>query len=191
MKTTRLLASALGLAATLITASLTSAADVWTIDSTHSSVGFNVRHFFNKVPGTFDEFNGTITFDPAKPDTGSAEATIKVSSVDTRSKKRDGHLQTEDFFLTEKFPTITFKSKAWKKTGDNTFDVTGDLTIKDVTKEIVLKTTLLGVGPGRPGKTVSGWEATAILDRRDFGITYGQGMVGNDVEVVLNIQASK
>lgn len=191
MKTTRLLASALGLAATLITASLTSAADVWTIDSTHSSVGFNVRHFFNKVPGTFDEFNGTITFDPAKPETGSAEATIKVSSVDTRSKKRDGHLQTEDFFLTEKFPTITFKSKAWKKTGDNTFDVTGDLTIKDVTKEIVLKTTLLGVGPGRPGKTVSGWEATAILDRRDFGITYGQGMVGNDVEVVLNIQASK
>ncbi|MDF3058879.1 MAG: hypothetical protein K0R17_3094 [Rariglobus sp.] len=191
MKTIRLLASAVALAATVITASTASASDVWTIDSAHSSVGFNVRHFFNKVPGTFDEFKGTITFDPTKPEAGSAEATIKVSSVDTRSEKRDGHLQNEDFFLTEKFPAITFKSKAWKKTGENTFDVTGDLTIKDVTKEIVLKATLLGVGPGRPGKTVSGWEATATLDRRDFGISYGQGVVGNDVEIVLNIQATK
>lgn len=191
MKTTRLLAVSLALATTFLTASFASAVDTWTIDSTHSSVGFNVRHFFNKVPGTFSDFKGTITFDPAEPESASAEATIKVSSVNTRSEKRDGHLQNEDFFLTEKFPAITFKSKSWKKTGETTFDITGDLTIKDVTKEVVLKTTLLGVGPGRPGKTVSGWEATTTLDRRDFGITYGQGVVGNEVEVVLNIQATK
>ncbi len=191
MKTTRLLASTLTLAVSLITASFASA-DTWTIDPAHSAVGFNVRHFFNKVPGTFNDFTGTISYDPAKPEASSAEATISVSSVDTRSKKRDGHLQSEDFFLTEKFPSITFKSKSWKKTGENTFDVTGDLTIKDVTKEVVLKTTLLGVGPGaRPGKMVSGWEATTTLDRRDFGISYGQGMVGNDVEVTLNIEAGK
>lgn len=191
MKTSRRFASTLALVVSLFAASVASAAESWTIDSTHSSVGFNVRHFFNKVPGVFEEFSGKITFDPANPETGAAEATIKVSSVDTRSEKRDGHLQNEDFFLSEKFPAITFKSKSWKKTGDNAFDITGDLTIKDVTKEVVLKTKLLGVGPGRPGKTVSGWEATTMLDRRDFGITYGQGVVGNEVEVVLNIQATK
>lgn len=191
MKTSRRFTSTLALVVSLLSASIASAADTWTIDSAHSSVGFNVRHFFNKVPGAFEEFSGKITFDPANPEAGTAEATIKVSSVDTGSEKRDGHLQNEDFFLSEKFPAITFKSKSWKKTGENAFDITGDLTIKDVTKEVILKSKLLGVGPGRPGKTVSGWEATTTLDRRDFGLGYGQGVVGNEVEVVLNIQATK
>jgi polyisoprenoid-binding protein YceI len=163
----------------------------WKIDPAHSSVGFNVRHFFNKVPGSFSKFEGVIRFDPENVAASSAEATIQVASVNTNAPKRDAHLQNEDFFLSEKFPAITFKSKSWVKTGDNTFDVTGDLTIKDVSREVVLKTTLLGIGPGRPGKTVSGWEATTTLNREDFGLTYGQGIVGNEVEIVLNIQAGK
>lgn len=166
-------------------------AETWQIDPAHSSVGFNVRHFISKVPGTFAQFEGTIRFDPKNPTASSAEATLKTTSVTTNNAKRDSHLNTGDFFLTEKFPTITFKSTEWKKTGDDTFDVTGNLTIKDVTKPVTLKTKLIGIGPGQGGKTLSGWEATGKVDRRDFGITYGQGVVGNEVDIVINVEAAK
>jgi polyisoprenoid-binding protein YceI len=170
--------------------SLTQAAvETYTIDPAHSSVGFNVRHFFTKVPGVFAKSNGTITVDRDNLEKSSVEATVDVASVNTREEKRDAHLKTKDFFLVEQFPTMTFKSKSWKKTGADTYDVTGDLTIKDKTKEAVLKVKSLGFGPGARGAQLSGWEATTTLDRRDFGVTYGQGVVGNDVDVVINIEA--
>lgn len=172
---------------TLHTAS--AAVETYQVDSAHSSVGFNVRHFFTKVPGNFAKFTGTITVDRANLERSAVEARIEIASVNTREPKRDQHLQSGDFFLAEKFPAMTFKSKAWKKTGADTYDVTGDLTIKDKTKEVVLKVKSLGFGPGMQGATLSGWEATTTLDRRDFGITYGQGIVGNEVDVVINIEA--
>jgi polyisoprenoid-binding protein YceI len=159
------------------------------IDPVHSSVGFGVRHFFSKVPGNFGKFSGTIVYDAENLANSSAEATIDVASVNTNEAKRDSHLKNQDFFLAEKFPAMTFKSKSWKKTGENTFDVTGDLTIKDITQEVVLKTKLLGVGPGMRGATLSGWEATTTLDRTKFGMTYGAPAVGNEVDVTLNVEA--
>jgi polyisoprenoid-binding protein YceI len=165
------------------------AVETYKIDPAHSSVGFNVRHFFTKVPGVFAKSSGTITVDRDNLEKSSVEATIDVGSVNTREDKRDTHLKTGDFFLVEKFPSMTFKSKSWKKTGADTYDVTGDLTIKDKTKEVVLKVKSLGFGPGARGAQLSGWEATTKLDRRDFGITYGQGVVGNDVDVTIDIEA--
>jgi len=167
------------------------APDTWKIDPAHSSIGFTVRHFVSKVPGIFSKFEGSLTFDPANPSASKAEALIQTASVNTNQEKRDAHLNTEDFFLTSKFPTITFKSKSWTKINEDTFSVVGDLTIKDVTKQVTLETKLLGIGPGSGGKTLSGWEAKTKVDRRDFGITYGPGVVGNDVEITINIEAVK
>ena len=163
--------------------------ETYKIDPVHSGVSFGVRHFFTKVPGSFSKFSGTLTVDRSNLEHSSTEASIEVASVDTKSAKRDGHLASGDFFLTAKFPTITFKSNSWKKTGENTFDVTGDLTIKDITKSVVLKVTSLGFGPGMGGAQLSGWEGHTTVNRKDFGITYGEGMVGMDVEVTINIEA--
>ena len=105
------------------------------------------------------------------PEASKVEVTIQAESVFTHNEARDKHLRGPDFFNTKEFPTLTFKSASWKKTGENTFDVTGDLTIKDVTKEVVLKTTLLGFGPGmRPGSLLSGWEATTTIKKSEFGL---------------------
>ena len=178
---------------TLALAPLTAAraaVESYKIDSAHSSVGFNVRHFFTKVPGVFAKTAGIIVVDRDNLEHITVEATIDVGSVNTREEIRDKHLQSREFFLTEKFPTMTFNSKAWKKTGADSYDVTGDLTIKDKTKPVVLKVKALGFGPGARGAMLSGWEATTTLDRRDFGITYGQGVVGNDVEVIINVEAA-
>lgn len=181
--------SALALLASLTAHHAVAATEIYKIDTAHSTVGFDVRHFFTKVPGSFGKTSGTLTVDRDNLENSKVEATIEVASINTREEKRDNHLRSGDFFLTEQFPTITFKSKSWKKTGDDTFDITGDLTMKETTKEVVLKTKLLGFGPGARGAQLSGWEAKTTLDRRDFGITYGQGVVGNDVEVDIDIEA--
>jgi polyisoprenoid-binding protein YceI len=122
----------------------------------------------------------------------SAQAVIEAASISTANEKRDTHLQTPDFFDVAKYATITFTSKSWKKTGEDAFDVTGDLTIKGVTKEVVLKVKLLGFGPGMHGAMLSGWEATATLNKSDFGVT-GPAMLGKalgeEVAVSINVEA--
>jgi polyisoprenoid-binding protein YceI len=177
---------ALGLAA------LTQAAvETYKIDPVHSSVGFSIRHFFTNVPGVFTKFSGVITVDRDHIENSSVTATIEVPSVDTRTDKRDNHLRSPDFFDAVKFPVMTFKSVAWKQTGEGTFDITGNLTIKDVTKPVVLKTKLLGFGPGMQGAMLSGWEATATLNRNDFGITTFPKMLGDDVAVTISVEADQ
>lgn len=167
------------------------APDTWKIDPVHSSVAFSVRHFVSKVPGTFAQFEGTFVFDQANPAASRAEATIQVGSVSTHNEKRDTHLSSDDFFSAAKYPVIKFKSKSWTKTGEDSYSIVGDLTIRDVTKEVTLAAKLLGIGPGAGGKTLSGWEATTKVDRRDFGITYGPGVLGNDVDITINVEAAK
>lgn len=166
-------------------------AETYTIDPVHSSVGFSLRHLVSKFSSSFTKVSGTINYDAAKPEAGSVEATIEIGSVATANEKRDNHLKSPDFFDAAKFPSATFKSKSWKKTGENTFDVTGDLTIKDVTKEVVLKTTLVGTGPGMGGAVLTGWEATTTLKRSDFGV--GGPMfaapLGDDVTITVGIEA--
>jgi polyisoprenoid-binding protein YceI len=179
------------LAAALV-ASVRADVETYAIDPVHSSVGFSIRHFFSNVPGSFTKFVGTITVDRANLENSSVEATIDVGSVSTANDMRDKDIKTSSYFDFAKFPSMTFKSKAWKKTGDDTFDVTGDLTIKDVTKEVVLRVKSLGFGPGMKGAMLSGWEATTTLKRTDFGVT-GPAMIGkvlgDEVPVTINVEA--
>ncbi len=176
----------------LATAAVLSAqAETYTIDPVHSSVNFSLRHLVSKFSSSFTKVSGTINYDAAKPEASTVEATIAIDSVATANEKRDGHLKSGDFFDAAKYPTASFKSKSWKKTGENTFDVTGDLTIKEVTKEVVLKTTLVGTGPGMGGATLTGWEATTTIKRSDFGI--GGAMfaapLGDEVAITVGVEA--
>jgi polyisoprenoid-binding protein YceI len=168
------------------------AVETYAIDPVHSSVGFSIRHIFSKVPGSFTKFSGTIVVDRDNLENSKVSAVIEVGSINTASDKRDSDLKAPSFFDAAKYATITFTSKSWKKTGDSTYDVTGDLTIKDVTKEVVLKVSSLGFGPGMMGKPVSGWEADVTLDRNDYGVT-GPSMLGkalgNDVAVSISVEA--
>jgi polyisoprenoid-binding protein YceI len=168
------------------------AVETYAIDPVHSHVGFAVRHFVSRVPGQFTQFTGTIVVDRDNLENSSVDAVIDVGSVSTNNDKRDAHLKSPDFFDAAKFGSITFKSKSWKKTGDSTFAVTGDLTMHGITKEVVLNVTLLGFGPGMMGAQLSGWEASTTLKRSDFGVS-GPAMLGaalgDDVAVTISIEA--
>jgi polyisoprenoid-binding protein YceI len=179
------------LAAGLI-ATASAAVETYAIDPVHSSVGFSISHFVSKVPGSFTKFSGTIVVDRANLEKSSVEATIDITSITTANEKRDAHLKTPDFFDAAKFSTATFKSKSWKKTGEDTFDVTGDLTIKEITKEVILKTKLLGFGPGMKGAQLSGWEATTTVDKNTFdlkGPAMLGKMLGNEVAINISVEA--
>lgn len=165
------------------------AVETYVPDPAHTTIGFSIRHFFTKVPGTFTKYTATIIVDREHPEKSSAEASIEVASVSTGQPKRDAHLQQPEFFDAAKFPKITFKSKSWKKTGENTFDVAGDLTIKGVTKEIILKATSLGFGPGMQGMMLSGWEVTTRLNRHDYGVSAFKGAVGDEVDIRIDVEA--
>ena len=171
-------------------------ADTYVFDKNHSTMGFQIRHLFSKVPGKFDDFAGKIQYDDANPQNSSVEVKIKTASIDTGVEMRDKDLRSANFFDVEKFPEITFKSNSVKQTGENTADVTGDLSMHGVTKEVVLKVELLGKGAGPQGKTLSGWEAKTNVKRSDFGLTWnkmieGTQMVGDDVDIDLRVEADK
>ncbi|MGC9940423.1 MAG: YceI family protein [Verrucomicrobiota bacterium] len=165
------------------------AVEEYKIDPVHTWVGFTVGHFFTKVPGYFPQVKGTIVVDRDHLENSKVEAVIGTASITTNTKMRDADLRSTNFFAVVQFPTMTFKSESWKSTGDNTFDVVGTLTMKDVPKEVVLKVTSLGFGPGMKGASISGWEASLTLDRRDFNITADQGLIGNKVDVLINVEA--
>ena len=178
--------------ACLVLGSLSSAkaaVETYNIDPVHTWVGFSVAHFFTKVPGYFGNVKGTIVVDRDHFEKSTVEAVIEVASITTNTKMRDDDLRSTNFFAAATFPAMTFKSKAWKSTGGNTYDVTGVLAMKSVAKEVVLKVKSLGFGPGMNGAAISGWEATLTLDRRDFDITADQGAVGNSVDVLINVEA--
>ncbi|MDR3455975.1 MAG: YceI family protein [Verrucomicrobiae bacterium] len=177
-----------GLALTSLS-SARAAIETYNIDPVHTWVGFSVAHFFTKVPGYFSKVKGTIVVDRDHLENSTVETVIEVASITTNTKMRDDDLRSTNFFAAAQFPSMTFKSEAWKSTGDKTYDVTGRLTMKNISKEVVLKVTSLGFGPGMKGAAISGWEAALTLDRRDFGITADQGAVGNNVDVVINVEA--
>jgi polyisoprenoid-binding protein YceI len=187
----------LALLSALLTAHSAFAADTFVFDKAHSTIGFQVRHLFSKVPGKFDDFSGQIQLDEANPEQSSVEVTIKTASVDTGVKMRDDDLRSPNFFDAAKFPEINFKSTSVKRTGENTADVTGNLSMHGVTKEVVLKVELLGKGAGmKPGSIVSGWDATTALKRSDFGLSWnkvieGTQVVGDDVQIELHVEADK
>ncbi|MDB6092974.1 MAG: YceI family protein [Verrucomicrobia bacterium] len=174
-------------------ASAQAAVETYTIDPVHSSANFTVRHMVSRFSGSFTKVTGTIVVDRDNLEKSTVHAAVDVGSVNTANEKRNDHLKSPDFFDFAKFGTMTFTSKSWKKTGPDTYDVTGDLTIKDVTKEVVLKVTALGFSPGmKPGTTLSGWEATTTIKKSDFGLS-GPAMLGkvlgDDVAVTLSVEA--
>ena len=171
-------------------------AQSWTIDSSHSAASFAVRHMMvSTVRGDMGKVTGSVVFDPQQPTTGSVEATIDVSGINTREPGRDTHLKSADFFDVAKLPTITFKSKKVAPAANGHFSITGDLTMKGVTKEVVLD-----AEPMRPvikdqrGASRTGTTATTKLNRQDFGLTWsrtldgGGVVVGDDVSVTIDIE---
>jgi polyisoprenoid-binding protein YceI len=168
----------------------------WTIDTVHSNVTFKVRHLFTKVSGEFNDFAGTITFDPAQPEQAKVEAVIQVASIDTKNEKRDGHLKSGDFFAVDEFPEITFKTTKVTPDGDK-LQVTGDLTMRGVTKPVILEVEFLGAGPHpmMDGGMVAGFTATTTINRKDFDISWnkvldnGGALLGDEVEIALEVEA--
>ncbi|MGH3724847.1 MAG: YceI family protein [Mycobacterium sp.] len=167
------------------------AAGTWTIDPVHSDVTFSVRHLgVSKVRGSFTDFNGEIVI--GEDGTPSVSATIDVASVDTRNDQRDTHVRSADFFDTDNHPTATYRStsvRADQEANENDYIVDGELTLHGITKPVVLTLSLEGVGPGMQGGTVAGFEASAQVNRGDFGITGGAGLVGEKVTLTFNIEA--
>lgn len=172
-------------------AALLAEATTYTVDPVHSQVGFTVRHLVSKVKGNFSEFTGKIVLDPEKLEASSAVGEIKIKSVNTNNAKRDGHLQGDDFFKASHNPLMTFKSTSWKAAGENTYTVVGDLTFAGVTKPVTLKVVKTGEAdnPMTKGK-VAGFEATGTLNRSDWGMSYGKGLVGEEVTLAIEIEAA-
>ena len=168
----------------------------WEIDTAHSSAGFSVRHLMvSNVRGDFGKVTGAVNLDDKDITKSTVEATIAVSSINTRDEKRDGHLKSPDFFDVAKFPTITFKSKKVAKAGEGKLKVTGDLTIHGVTKEVVLNVD----GPAKEakdpwGNIKSGAVATTKINRKDFGLGWNKVLetggvaVGEEVSITIDIE---
>ena len=188
---------AVTLATVLALGALPSLAGTYAVDPSHSDTSFLIRHLVSKVRGNFTTFEGTIRFDPANPEAGSVSFAIDAASIDTGNERRDGHLRGEDFFDVEKFPKITFDSKSFKKTGANTFDVSGTLTMHGVAKEIVLPVGFLGEANDPWGNTRAGFETAITLDRKDYGINWnsaldqGGFMLGDEVDIEINLEVIK
>ncbi len=192
MKQLLSITSLLSIASLSLLSSGLNAANVETyeIDTSHSSVKFSIRHFVAKTTGNFSEFEGTLTIDRDDLTKSSVQATIQIPSVDTDSAQRDKHLQEDDYFNAPTHPIMTFQSTKWEATADaDEFKVTGDLTLRGVTKPVTLDVELLGFGDGRQGAYLSGWEATTTLDRTEWGVSAGQPAVGSEVDVTINIEA--
>ena len=175
----------------LFTLSSQAAPASYTIDPAHSSVQFRIKHFFSKVTGRFQKFEGSFVVDPDAPDKSQAKATIDVASIDTNQPKRDEHLRSADFFDVAKYPQMTFVTKSWARVAPDEYDVVGDLTLHGVTKPVSLHAKNTGSGAGMQGSQISGWEVRGTLKRSDFGITTGAPAVGDDVEIEIDIEAKK
>jgi len=186
----------LAAAATLLVASPV-LADTWVIDKNHSEAGFQVRHMMSKVRGHFNDYAGTIVVDPAKPEAASVEFTIKAASIDTANEGRDKDLRSANFFETEKYPDISFKSTKVKAAGKDRYDVTGLLTMHGVSKEVTLPVQILGYGKDPWGNEKAGFSTDVTLNRKDYGIVWnkaldnGSVLLGDDVWVSINLEASK
>ncbi|MBN2226096.1 MAG: polyisoprenoid-binding protein [candidate division Zixibacteria bacterium] len=183
------------MAAFWLFAGVTFGAEKFTIDQTHSSVGFSVKHLvITNVKGSFTNFSGTIMYDAADIAKSSVSVTINAESINTNDEGRDKHLRSADFFEVEKYPEITFVSTKIEKT-ENGLVAHGNLTMHGVTKVIAIPFEIAGPIADPWGKSRMGIEASLTIDRKDFGITWNKVLdsggltVGNEVKIELNIAA--
>ncbi len=166
----------------------------WITDSAHSQIQFVARHMMlSKVRGEFEDFTINLDLDIDNPDAASVEARIKTTSINTREAQRDAHLRSADFLKSDEYPEMVFKSTKLERTGDTTAKLYGDLTIRDVTKPVVLDVTYLGTSKSPWGTQNAGFEANAKINREEWGLTWnvaletGGWLVGK--EITINIEA--
>ena len=168
--------------------------DVWRLDGPHSAAQFSVRHLgISTVRGTFTKVSGTVTYSPTDVSKSSVDVTIDASSVDTRVTMRDNDLKSDHFLDVAKYPTITFQSKRVASAGPGKLTVIGDLTIHGVTKEVTLDVdgpSTAIKNPMGPGQR-TGASAITKINRNDFGITYMSGMIGDEVDIQIDVEMVK
>lgn len=189
----------LALAFTLLLAlPLAAAAEpvLWVVDPVHSGVAFDIRHFFTKVPGLFSDFEGTIHYDAENPAASKVEFTIEATSIDTGNEQRDEHLRSPDFFDVEENPTWSFTSKTVEAGAGDTLQVTGDLTIAGVTREVTIPVEFHGSGTTPMGPR-AGFSTQFTVDRTDYGIEWnralegGGAVLGDEVGIEIDIEATQ
>ncbi len=168
----------------------------WNIDGSHSSAEFSVKHMMiTTTKGKFKVLSGTLDFEEGKVEGSYVEATIEAASIDSHDEKRDGHLRSADFLDVEKYPNITFKSTQVEKVKDDEWKVTGDLTIRDVTKSVVLDVEYAGQSKSPWGATAAGFSGKTSINRKDFGLNWnvaletGGVLVSDTVKISLELEA--
>jgi polyisoprenoid-binding protein YceI len=169
----------------------------WTVDASHTSVGFTVKHMMvSKVKGSFGVVEGTLEGNPEDLTGAKIDFKIDTTSINTNSEDRDNHLRSADFFDTETYPSITFVSTEIVKKGDNEYDVTGDITIKDVTQKITFEAEYEGTGKNPWGVEVAAFEVEGKISRKEFGLTWNQALeaggvlVGDDIKISIDLQVN-
>ncbi|MEO3788318.1 YceI family protein [Actinocorallia sp. B10E7] len=170
----------------------------YTLDPSHTRIGFSARHaMITKVRGAFNEFTGSAQVDGDDPSRSSVEVKIATASIDTRNEQRDGHLRTGDFLEVEKYPEITFASTAVEQVSAEVFRVTGDLTIKDVTKPVTVDFEFQGAAKDPFGNERIGFEGSTTINRSDFGVTFnaaletGGMLVSEKINLEFEVSAIK
>ncbi|MDC6389333.1 YceI family protein [Maribacter sp. PR1] len=176
----------------LVFCSVLTAQSTWTADKAHSKIGFAVTHLLiSEVDGNFDEFEISATAGDTFMDP-TFDVSITTSSVDTDNERRDGHLKSSDFFDVEAHPTMTFKTTSVEKTGDNTFKMTGDLTMHGVTKPVTLEGKVNGViTDQRSQKLKAGLKLTGTIDRTEFGVGEESATIGSEIDMTINLEMAQ
>lgn len=170
----------------------------WNIDPTHSEIQFKVKHLvISTVTGYFRSFNGSIETEVDSFEDAKVNFEADVDSIDTNAEDRDNHLKSDDFFNAEKFPKLKFESTSFKKTSGDNYELTGNLTIRDITKEITLDVTHGGTVKDPYGQTKAGFELSGTINRKEFGLKWnavteaGNVVVGDNVNLFMNVQVVK
>ncbi len=191
----RLVAAAALAVVTFASALPAFAVGTFDIDPVHSAVAFKVKHLFTMVPGRFNAVGGVIVYDAQTVENSKVDVSIDATSINTENEMRDKHLRSGDFFETDKYPTIVFKSTKVKKAGEGKLEVTGDLTVRGVTKPVTLAVEIIGFGPGMDGKVRGGFHATTQINRMDYNVSWnktldgGSLLLGADVPIDITIEA--
>jgi polyisoprenoid-binding protein YceI len=183
--------------ALIVSIQTAAAAPQWEVDPPHSSIYFSIQHIYSTVRGNFEDFKGTVRFDPDDLADSRFDFEVAVKSINTGNSKRDDHLNSGDFFDSAKYPKMTFKSTAVKHVADNRYVVEGTMTVKDVSETISVPFTLLGVKahPMAEKSEVAGFEARMTIDRLAYhvgsGKFYGMGVVGKEVDVLISLEVMR
>lgn|SRR5699024_1481105 len=170
----------------------------WAVDVAHSSIDFSVKHMMvSRVKGTFHDFDVVLEADPYDLTTATIELTVDLATVDTRINKRDDHLRSEDFFYIDEYPKAIFKATDIKKTDNDEYDVTGELTIRGTTVTETFSVTFEGEATDPEGKEIVGFSGDGQINRADYGLTYnaalesGGVVVGDNIKISFEFEAAK